>query len=307
METRNHFSGRIKATAFFVATLVTIAFTATPAIAQDGHETDAAAALSSVLSAACRANQTQFATYLTADSAAAFRALTDDQRTQFVKRFSLSESPGRPLVSADARNHTVLRCEAPEVTVEFRFGAPRVRENLTFVPVTVVDGQETEFGLVREGSGWRLLSLGLVLIDVPQLTKQWADQDLEAQESGAMDGLRSLADAIETYRRAYGKIPDSIEQLGPAAKGDVSPDKASLLNEHIAAGTQGGYRFRYRVVSTAADQNATSFELAATPIEYGKNGHRSFFYDAAGKLHAADKHGSIGSADDPLLGEEKTQ
>jgi hypothetical protein len=307
MKTRTRFSGRLNAAAFFVVTALTIACAASPAIAQDGHEADAAAALSSVLSAACRANQTQFATYLTADSAAAFRALTDDQRAQFVKRFSLSDSPGRPLISADAQNHTVLRCEAPEATIEFRFGSPRVRENLTFVPVTVVDGQETEFGLVREGRGWRLLSLGLVLIDVPQLTKQWADQDLEAQESGAIDGLRSLADAIETYRRAYGKIPDSIAELGPAAKGDVSPDKASLLNEHIAAGTQGGYHFRYRIISNAADQNATSFELAATPSDYGKTGRRSFFYDAAGKLHAADKHGSIGSADDPLLGDEKSQ
>ena len=58
---------------------------------------------------------------------------------------------------------------------------------------------------------------------------------------------------------------------------------------------------------TGTDQNAASFELAAMPIEYGKNGRRSFFYDATGKLHAADKHGSMGSADDPLVTDEKTQ
>jgi hypothetical protein len=306
MKTCIPFSGRVNAAAIFIALVSTVALTAGPARAQDGHESDAAGALSSVLSAACRANQTLFATYLTADSAAAFRALTDDQRTQFVKRFSLSDSPGRSLISADAQNHTILRCEAPESTIEFRFGSPRIHENLTFVPVTVVDGQETEFGLVREGGGWRLLSLGLVLIDVPQLTKQWADQDLEAQEAAAVDAMRGIADAVETYRRAFGNMPESLAQLGPAAKGDVSPDKASLLNEHIAAGAQGGYRFRYRLV-TGTDQNAASFELAAMPIEYGKNGRRSFFYDATGKLHAADKHGSMGSADDPLVTDEKTQ
>lgn len=286
------------------AILLASSFTSPSASAQ--HETDPAGALASVLSAACRANQAQFAAYLTTDSAAAFHALNEEQRTQLEKRFALSDSPGRPLISSDPLGHTVLRCETPDATIEFRFGAPRVRENLAFVPVKVVDGQENEFGLVREAGGWRLLSLGLVLIDIPQLTKQWAGQNIEAQESAAIDALRGIADAVETYRRAYAKMPDSLAQLGPAAKDDVSPDRASLVNDHIAAGAQGGYHFRYRIAS-GADSNNPSFELIAVPDEYGKTGLRSFFYDASGKIHAADKQGAMASAADPLLAEEKAQ
>jgi hypothetical protein len=276
--------------------------------AQEGKETDPAAALASILSAACRANQAQFAMYLTADSAAAFRALNEDQRTQLVKRFALSDSTGRPLISGDPQGHTIVRCETPEATIEFRFAAPRVRENLAFIPVKVKDGQENEFGLVREAGGWRLLSLGLVMIDIPQLTKQWASQNLETQETAAVDALRGIADAVETYRRAYGKMPDSLAQLGPAAKDDVSPEKASLVNEHIAAGAQGGYNFHYRIVTApGADPISSSFELSAAPDEYGKTGRRSFFWDASGKIHVADKQIGMASAADPLLEDEKPQ
>jgi hypothetical protein len=306
MKTRTPFSACGPAAAILLALALEFAFAAGSAYAQEGRETDPAGALASVLSAACRANQTQFAAYLTTDSAAAFRALTDEQRTQLEKRFALSDLPGRPLISSDPQGHTIVRCETPETTIEFRFGAPRVRENLAFIPVKVVDGQENEFGLVREGGGWRLLSLGLIMIDVPQLTKRWAGQNLETQEAAAIDALRGIADAVEKYRRAYGNMPESLAQLGPAAKDDVSPDKASLVNERIAAGAQGGYHFRYRIVSRA-DQSNPSFELIAIPDEYGKTGRRSFFYDTAGKIHGADKQGAMASADDPLIPGEKAQ
>ena len=164
----------------------------------------------------------------------------------------------------------------------------------------MVDGQQTQFGLVRENGGWRLISLGLVLLDIPQLSKQWAESDLAAHEEAAVATLRGLADAIETYRRAYGKLPDSLAQLGPAPKDQISPEQASLVNEHLAAGSTAGYRFRYRIVSSSEAGNET-FELAAVPEAYGKTGRRSFLMDAAGKIHAADKHGELATADDSLV------
>jgi hypothetical protein len=273
--------------------------------AQEIRESDPTAALSSALVAACRGNEVQFANYLTADNAAAFRALPAEQRTALLKRLSLSDEPGKSLISSDPQNRTVLRCEGSGGTVEFRFGDARVRENLAFIPVAAVNSEQTEFGLVREGGGWRLLSLGLVLLDVPQLAKKWAEQDLEAREDAAIATLHSLADVIDTYRRAFGKLPQSLTQLGPAPKDQISPEQASLVNERLAAGSQGGYHFRYRIVS-ASDQNDERFELAAAPDDYSKTGQRSFFLDVSGKIHGADKHGALGTADDPLLSGEKT-
>ncbi len=273
---------------------------AAPLWAQDGTESDPGSALAAALSAACRANEPHFANYLTQPNAAAFKALPADQRASLLQRFSLVAEAGKPLLDSDPQNHIVLRCQTPEATTEFRFGDPRVHENLAFVPVNVVDGQQTQFGLVRENGGWRLISLGLVLLDIPQLSKQWAESDLAAHEEAAVATLRGLADAIETYRRAYGKLPDSLAQLGPAPKDQISPEQASLVNEHLAAGSTAGYRFRYRIVSPSEAGNET-FELAAVPEAYGKTGRRSFLMDNAGKIHAADKHGELATADDSLV------
>jgi hypothetical protein len=290
----------MKAASALSAAVLLALFCAPDSSAQDGKESDPAAALTAALTAACRANETQFANYLTADNAAAFKSLPADQRTAILERLSLSDQPGKPLISSDAQNHMVLRCVAPAGTAEFRFGDVRARENLAFIPVTAVNAQQTEFGMIRESGGWRLLSLGLVLLDIPQLSKQWAEGDLSAREDSAIANLRGIADAIQTYRNAWNKLPDSLAQLGPAPMDQVSPDQASLVNEHLAAGSEAGYRFRYRIVSAGRD-GQDSFELSAVPEDYAKTGRRSFMLDSAGKIHAADKHGQLASPEDPEL------
>ena len=203
--------------------------------AQNNAAADAASALSAALSAACRANETQFVNYLTADNAAAFRALPVSQRTAFIRRFALTDDAGKPLASTDTQNHTVLRCEATKGTVEYRFGDVRVHENLAFIPVTVPNLEDTEFGLVRENGAWRLISLGVVLLDIPQLAKQWDAADLTAREEAAIQTLRDLASAIETYNRAWGKLPESLSVLGPAPPGQISPEQAALVSVELAA------------------------------------------------------------------------
>jgi hypothetical protein len=286
------------------AAIAVILFLPALARAQQGRESDPVTALSSALSAACRASEAEFANYLTAENAAAFQLLPKEQRTALLKRFSLADGEGKPLVSSDAQGHLILRCQAPEQTVEFRFRDARVHENLAFISVSVVDSEQAEFGLVRENGGWRLLSLGLVLLDIPQLSRQWGSQDLAAQEDAAIATLRELADAVRSYRRAFGKLPDSLGELGPAAKDQISPEQASLVSAELAAGNVGGYQFRYRILPAETDAEAT-FELGATPDGYGKTGRRSFFLDGAGKIHGADKHGVVAVPADPLIAGEK--
>jgi hypothetical protein len=288
-----------------VASMLLVA-TLIPAHAQDGHDAEPPAALSAALAAACRANADTFAKYLTADNAAAFRALPEDQRAAFMKRLSLIDEAGKPLISSDQDKHTVLRCQTSGGSAEYRFGDARVRENLAFIPVTVPGSQASEFGLVREAGGWRLLSLGLLLLDIPQLSKQWVEQDFSAREDAVIRTLRGLADAIQTYVRAWGKLPESLTDLGPAPADQISPEQASLVNERLAAGSQGGYSFRYHIVPSPAGIES-DFELAAAPEEYGKSGRRSFFFDSKGKVHGVDKHGAVATPDDPLIEGEKTE
>lgn len=274
--------------------------------AQESGQPDSAATLSDALVAACRGDEKQFSTFLAGDNPAAFEALPAAQRSEFLKRISLSDLPGKPLLASDGAGHIVLRCRAPNLTVEYRFGTARVHDDLAFIPVAVVDSEEATFGLIHERQGWKLLSLGLVLFDIPQLSKQWAQADLQAREEAIVTTLRGLAQAIGTYQRAFGRLPENLAELGPAPKDQVSPEQASLVSADLAKGLQDGYEFRYRIVPDISG-NDTAFELAATPKPYGNSGHRSFFMDATGKVHGDDKHGAVATTEDPLIAGEKAE
>jgi hypothetical protein len=296
--------GALSTAAAALLVVATVTVHASARAQESGDAADPATALADTLVAACRASEPDFANHLTTANAVAFRALPATQRTELMKRLSLSDDPGKPLLSADAEKHIVLRCRAANNTVEYRFGTPRVQENLAFIPVAVVNSEQAEFGMVRESGSWRLLSLGLVLFDVPQLAKQWAVSDLQTHEDAAVADLRALAEAIQTYRRAFGKLPESLAVMGPAPKDQISPEQAALVPADMAAGKHDGYIFRYRI-SPDADGNDNNFELAASPEAYGKLGKRSFFVDTAGKVHGDDKRGKVATVDDPLIASDK--
>jgi hypothetical protein len=268
--------------------------------AQEAQETNPAAALTSALLGACRQNEKAFALYLTADNSAAYLKLPEEQRRELMKRLVLVGDPGRPLLSTDTEGTTIIRCSTPSITAELRLGKERVRENLAFVPLDI-EGRQVEIGLVREGGGWRLLSVGLLLLDIPALQKQWTAIELEGREDAAMAALRRLADAVRRYREAFGVLPEQLEQLGPAPKEGVSPERAQLVDEELASGIKDGYRFRYRIVPAADENSQPGFELAATPVDYGRTGRRSFLLDAEGRMRGGDKQGAVATSADPLI------
>jgi hypothetical protein len=269
-------------------------------------------ALSDALSAACRQDSPAFANSLTADNAAAFRALPGAQRTAMMKRFVLLEEPGRVLLSTSSNGQKIVRCESPSYTTEMRLGETKLRENLAYVPMEIPipgeDARKITFGFVREGGNWRLLSVGLILLDVPAMAKQWEQADLDAAEDAAIADLRSVAAALDTYRRAYGELPETLAELGPAPPNGVSPEAASLLDAELAKGDKDGYTIRYTITPGAGGQaeedaiKAETFSLSSSPKEYGKTGRRSFFLDSSGILRGADKQGGIATTTDPRIG-----
>jgi hypothetical protein len=276
---------------------------------------DPAGALQDTLTAACRHDEAAFAGHLTGDSAQAYRALSQEERVAVLRRLVLLDDPGRPLLSA-LEGSAVVRCETGGVTTEMRFGAAEVRENLAFIPVSVPEGAGTQsirFGLVRESGQWKLLSVGLLMLDIAALGRQWEQADLQARERNAVATLHKVAGALKSYQAAYGNLPETLEQLGPPGQGGASPEMAGLLDSDLAKGLAGGYRLRYSIVPATGEENesernkAAGFMLAATPVVYGKDGRRSFLLDASGTLRGADKNGAVATADDPSVGSEETQ
>jgi hypothetical protein len=267
------------------------------------------AALRDALTAACAQDQKEFARFLTARNARSFAQLSAPSRVALMKRFVLLDEPGKPGVTENPSGRPVIACETPALTNEVQVGGADTQENLAFLPLEVraVSGasaggvRHIQIGLVREDGGWKLLSVGLLLLDLPSLEVEWNRASLDSNEREALETLKSLAQAVETYRRTYARLPESLAQLGSPAKGPVSAKAAGLVGAELAAGAQSGYTFRY-VIAGASDVGAPAkYELAATPQVYGTTGRRSFFRDASGILHAADRQGAVGSEADPKI------
>jgi hypothetical protein len=268
------------------------------------------AVLRDVLSAACSQSESKFSKFLTARNAETFAHLIPTARVALMKRFVLLNEPGRPSVTSSPSGRPTVRCETPAGADELQIGGAEIADNLAFLPVEVREATNTvssnavriTMGLVRENNEWKLLSVGLVLLDLPALAFEWDAAEMESTERGAMDSLKKIAAAIETYRVTYSRLPDSLAKLGPAPAGTkASVDAAALLDRELAGGVKNGYRFRYVISGANAIGAPARYELAATPETYGRTGRRSFFRDVSGKLHGADRQGAVGSEIDPKV------
>jgi len=277
---------------------------AAPLAAQDEPAATPAAtpsdALVNALTAACRQQPGEFAAFLPEVNAEAYRNLPQIQQRELMRRLVAVHEAGKPLRSTSTEGTPVFRCSSPSETTELRLGRERLRGNLAFIPVTIPSGLSAEFGFVHEGGGWRLLSLGLLMLNIPELAKQWAAQETVTRELLAVEAMRQIASSVETYRKGFGYLPESLAQLGPAPKEGISPDAAGLIGADLAAGKKENYSFHYRVFSASRGEDAR-YEIIATPIQYGPGGKRSFYLDASGVLRGGDKNGDVAGPDDPRL------
>ena len=279
-----------------------------------------AAALRDVLQAACSQDMAAFSRVLTARSKDSFERLTPAARVALMKRFVLLNVPGKATITANPAGRPIVRCETPDVTTEMSIGGTDTRDNLAFLPMELRDVTDSTganvrqitMGLVREDGQWRLLSIGVLLLDIPSLEVEWDAEEAEANEITALGNLRRLADAVETYRRTYFRLPESLAGLGPpptlaSAKNTqgktlaATREHAGLVDEELASGNKDGYEFRIIIAGADTLGAPAKYQLSAIPSSYGRTGKRSFFRDTEGGWHGADHGGAVGSASDPGL------
>jgi type IV pilus assembly protein PilA len=280
-----------------------------PSPALSGAAGGPIAALRDALSAACSQSERSFTKFLTVRNAETFAGLTPAARVALMKRFVLLDEPGKASAITSPSGRPIVHCETPDGAAELQIGGAELSDNLAFLPVEVRDATDTvgnnvmhiKMGMVRENGEWKLLSVGLVLLDLPSLAVEWDAAEIESTERAAISGLKTIADAVEAYRRTYTRLPESLAQLGPPAHGAVSADAAGLLDPELASGAKTGYVFRYVIAGAGSLGAPAKFELAATPQTYGRTGRRSFFRDSAGGLHGADRQGVVGGEGDPKV------
>jgi hypothetical protein len=190
-----------------------------------------------------------------------------------------------------------------------QIGGADLRDNVAFLPMELREATDTTgasarqitMGLVREDGEWKLLSLGLLLLDLPALEVEWDVAEMETTEGSAIEAMNRVAGAIEAYRAKYSRLPESLAKLGPPLHGAANGEAAGLLDTDLATGMKNGYTIRYVIVGASNLGAPAKYELAATPLQYGRTGRRSFFRDSNGSLHAADRQGAVGSEADPKL------
>jgi hypothetical protein len=278
---------------------------ATPPVSVNGP----LATLRDVLTAACAQSQNDFSRFLTARNKEAFARMAPAARVAFMKRFVLLNESGKPSVTVNPSGRPIVRCDTPAGAAEIQIGGADTRDNVAFLPVTLRDATDTtdasmiqvNMGLIRENGEWKILSLGVVLLDLPSLELEWDSAEADKNEQTAIESLKQIADAVETYRRKFSRLPDSLSSLGPPLRGPATAEASGLLESELAAGMKNGYSFRYVIVGASTLGAPAKFELAATPLTYGRTGHRSFFRDASGTLRGADRQGAVGAASDPKL------
>lgn len=276
---------------------------ATSTAAQSGP----GSALSNALAAACSQNQVEFTRFLTVRNKESFSRMTPAARVALMRRFVLLDEPGKAAISANPSGRPLVRCETPGGSVEMQIGGADIRDNVAFLPLelhettdsTGASARQINMGLVREAGDWKLLSLGVLLLDLPALEVEWDESEIEATEKDALESLKTIAAAVDAYRTKYPHLPESLANLAPPPRGKPSAEAAGLLEADLAGGTKDGYVFRY-VIAGANDVGAPAkYQLSATPLRYGQTGRRSFFRDSKGVLHAADRQGGVGSETDP--------
>ncbi|MGB7437001.1 MAG: hypothetical protein WBR26_19645 [Candidatus Acidiferrum sp.] len=277
--------------------------------AQADPANDPASVLKDILVASCSQDAKQFATHLTARNATAFAAMTTTAQSTLLKRFVLLDQPGSPHSQTDPAGNLVVLCATSSVTTQLQIGKPEIRDNVAYLPLSVkeageggdADSRRVVMGLVRENNQWKLLSLGLLLLDLPTLAEEWDRAEIQTNEKAAIAAVKELATAIEKYRVTFTRLPQTLAELGPAKAGAAKNERAGLVDADLAAGHKDGYSFRYVIVG-ANDVGAPAlYELAAIPTEYGRTGTRSFFRDSSGVLHAADHQGAVGTIIDPRV------
>jgi hypothetical protein len=269
------------------------------------------AALRDVLMAACSQSQNDFEHFLTVRNKESFSRMAPAARVAFMKRFVLLNQAGKPSVSTNPSGRPMVRCDTPEGAAEIQIGGADTRDNVAFLPVNLRDATDStdasaiqvNMGLVRENGEWKILSLGVVLLDLPSLELEWDSAEADKNEQAAIQSLKDIAEAVEGFRLKYARLPSSLSSLGPPLHGPASADAAGLVESDLAAGMRNGYSFRYVIVGASGLGAPAKFELAAAPLTYGRTGHRSFFRDASGTLRSADHQGAVGSSADPRLPE----
>lgn len=135
----------------------------------------------------------------------------------------------------------------------------------------------------RRQAGFSLVELlvviAIILIILFFAVPQYNKARMNAQETGAIAGLKTIYQAEVQYQSQFGDFATSLAQLGPPAAtgGQEGPSSAGLIASGLAGGNSSGYVF-------TVTQTPTGYSVTAVPKTFNSTGRRTFFSDQSGVI-----------------------
>ena len=92
----------------------------------------------------------------------------------------------------------------------------------------------------------------IAAIAIPNLMRN----KIQANETAAVETLRTLNGSILLYSNSYGGFPHALSDMGPASGGTpASSAAADLIDSVLASGVKSGYKFAYAPVASDPSGN----------------------------------------------------
>ena len=117
-----------------------------------------------------------------------------------------------------------------------------------------------------------LIVIAIILIIITIAVPKLQNAKRFAQETAAIQAIRTVHTAEVQYSSQYGRFATSLTELGPPASGNANAAAADLIHSDLAAGEKQGYKFNLSASSGG-------YQLTAVPTVFGTTGNRTFFSD----------------------------
>ena len=126
-----------------------------------------------------------------------------------------------------------------------------------------------------------LIVIAIILIIITIAMPKLTHARMFAQETAAIQGVKTIHTGQVQYYSQYGKYAASLTELGPPASGAPSAASADIIGNDLANGEKQGYKF-----TLAATPGG--YTVTAVPTAFGTSGSRTFFSDQTMVIHEND-------------------
>ena len=122
-----------------------------------------------------------------------------------------------------------------------------------------------------------LIVVAIIMIILTFAIPQYRKTQMNARETGAIQGMRTIYSAEIQYESQFGQFAATLTQLGPAASSGAAegPQAAGLISGSLASGSTGGYNY-------TITQIPGGYSASAVPQAFGSTGRRTFYMDQSG-------------------------